>query len=201
VDDEQRRRTNEYKTAYEAEVLKRSLFENPVTAMMRAGVDPSLLTGLSGLSNTTMAQALQVVGKLSLADVDPSFLENPVTAAARAMADASRAEAAVVELVRRDLASADGAGRELAPGGAPEPAIVPSNNNDTPKTTQEKAATRRRAVILPLLKKKRWTPYRWEKEATVSSKVGTRYLAGKTFPSVDSRQKLSSALDIEDLPR
>src|ERR1035437_8066778 len=59
----------------------------------------------------------------------------------------------------------------------------------TPPAVQGKAA-RRRAVIMPLLFAKSWTAYRWEQEAGVTRKVGTRYLAGKTNPSVESRKKL-----------
>jgi hypothetical protein len=109
VDDEQRRLTNEYKAAYHAEVLKREFGNGSLADSLAnlARLNPSIF-------ESPVAAAMRL---------NPSLFESPVAAAIRTMADASREEAAVVELVRRDLAIADvvGAGREqFAPGGAPQ---------------------------------------------------------------------------------
>ena len=67
------------------------------------------------------------------------------------------------------------------------------------ETPMERGA-RRRGILDPALAGKGWSVYRWEKVASVSSKVGQRYYDGVSGRlSADSRQKLSNALGI-DLP-
>jgi hypothetical protein len=63
------------------------------------------------------------------------------------------------------------------------------------------ASARRHRIIDPMLTENGLSIYRWEKEAGVSSKVGQRYLDGKTRKlRAEQEKKLAHALGLDKLP-
>jgi hypothetical protein len=61
----------------------------------------------------------------------------------------------------------------------PQPKVQGQLSKPTEESEDDRA-TRRQSVMTPILKTLGWTPYRWEQEAGVGSKVANRYLSGKT---------------------
>lgn len=87
-----------------------------------------------------------------------------------------------------------------APPGVIEKSLA-ANPQETEAWQIAERAERRRRIIDPILEGKGLSVYRWEKEAKVASKVGQRWLDGKTKRlRREQHNKLARVLGLDKLP-